>query len=547
MDQSPQEQKAIVQRMIDAGESEENIATVIQHFKTQAPAPPPFNPPRMRGFFSAAKDMLSGLPDVAAAISNPTLAAYNAIKEAPQRKQDIIEGVKAHGIPAEVVHQVGQAMGIPAHDIVKDYNDKNWPALAGDVVTPIALASTVGGAVESMPAVKAAIETRAATKSTGKMAVASGQQVSSIVKAIPQTNAAKYTVSDINRARPYLEAEHTSAPIDSVESFHGSLNSAITQIEAHIGDYIAANPNDVIRTNPLRAVTNALSRNARQGAMEIGLREVSDLGLDKPMTVAQADKVRLQLNAENQAILKKNNYDIETARKADPGFAAREAASDALRDGVYNQLEARGISGVRELRLDEGALLKLRNATQRQIFNGAKAVSGTGANSVGRRIASQGVKVGSAGVGAGIGGTLGGPVGAVGGATVGGIIGEDLSKRIARPNLTRDALIQKAFEKPTGSRGPSYPTVPDTPSVRGLIDAPATRMPAAPDTSHVTVTTGPPLQPKIRGMLNAPARAMGPGPDASGPMGRTNMANAVIRRNPNTGRYERIYTSEVIK
>jgi len=39
MPQSPQDQKAIVQRMIDAGESEENIATVIQHFKTTTQEP----------------------------------------------------------------------------------------------------------------------------------------------------------------------------------------------------------------------------------------------------------------------------------------------------------------------------------------------------------------------------------------------------------------------------------------------------------------------------------------------------------------------------
>ena len=35
--QSPEQRQAIVQRMIDAGESEQNIATVIQHFKTLAP------------------------------------------------------------------------------------------------------------------------------------------------------------------------------------------------------------------------------------------------------------------------------------------------------------------------------------------------------------------------------------------------------------------------------------------------------------------------------------------------------------------------------
>src|SRR3990167_2849541 len=36
----PDQLETIVQRMIDAGEPEENIATVIRHFKTQ-PAPPP--------------------------------------------------------------------------------------------------------------------------------------------------------------------------------------------------------------------------------------------------------------------------------------------------------------------------------------------------------------------------------------------------------------------------------------------------------------------------------------------------------------------------
>lgn len=40
MPQSPEQQRAIVQRMIDAGESEENIATVIQHFKTTGPKAP---------------------------------------------------------------------------------------------------------------------------------------------------------------------------------------------------------------------------------------------------------------------------------------------------------------------------------------------------------------------------------------------------------------------------------------------------------------------------------------------------------------------------
>jgi len=55
MPQSPQEQRAIVQRMIDAGESEQNIATVIQHFKAVSPPPPP------RSGMETARDVALGV------------------------------------------------------------------------------------------------------------------------------------------------------------------------------------------------------------------------------------------------------------------------------------------------------------------------------------------------------------------------------------------------------------------------------------------------------------------------------------------------------
>lgn len=52
--------QTIVQRMIDAGESEDNIATVIQHFKAQTPPPPPP--------VSATTDTAAGAPLAATSV-----------------------------------------------------------------------------------------------------------------------------------------------------------------------------------------------------------------------------------------------------------------------------------------------------------------------------------------------------------------------------------------------------------------------------------------------------------------------------------------------
>jgi hypothetical protein len=68
---------------------------------------------------------------------------------------------------------------------------------------------------------------------------------------------------------------------------------------------------------------------------------LADFNFDQPKTLAEADAIRSQLNAENKAVLKKNSYDVATALAADPGFAAREAAAESLRDGIYQRLEHR--------------------------------------------------------------------------------------------------------------------------------------------------------------------------------------------------------------
>lgn len=382
---------------------------------------------------------------------------------------------------------------------------------------------------DRLSAVEAAIAARASkTAQAG-----SGPMMANLLKAIPPSSSSPYTPADVLRASPYLAAEHTSAPITTVEALRDAADSAITQIEEHVGRYIATNPTDTIRTDPMSAARSALLRSPRGTAPTQGLSELTDLGLDRPVTLARADAIRLQLNAENQAVLKRNNYDIATARRVDPGFAAREAAVSSLRDGIYQQLENRGIQGVQELRGDEGAIIAIRNAAQRQIFNGDKPVAGTGSSSMSAKLTRATIPVAGGAAGA----YMGGPVGAASGV----VIGNEVSRALAPPNLTRDALVESAFRHVKPST-PNYPAVPPPSNVRALLPSHATELPPAPDTSYVRAVPAMAQGPNpVRLLPSHEGIPLPPAPDTSSI--RAIPARGLVVRDPVTGRFKRVYTS----
>jgi hypothetical protein len=302
------------------------------------------------------------------------------------------------------------------------------------------------------------------------------QSVEDFTKAVPPSKSAPYTPRDYQAARPYLEAEHGNSPVQSVQDLRDSADTAIGNIEGKIRGFIQAKPRATISTDPLSDANAVLAQNARgQSFVDQGMKELEDFDLGQPKTLAQADNIRKQLNAENKAVLRRNNYDVATARATDPGFAAREAAAESLRNGIYDSLEANGVSGVRDLRLDEGAIIKIRNAAQNQIYNGGKAVSGTGSSGPVRQVGKALVKAGGTAAGASVGG--------VPGAIVGAGAGEAAGSLLTSGNLTRDALIERSFSVPT-ARPPVYPArqapvVPIAPAAAATIPLSSLLSPAA--------------------------------------------------------------------
>lgn len=305
--------------------------------------------------------------------------------------------------------------------------------LAGDVG---AFAGGVGGS-KIGEAFNSARLSWAATRRTAQGAQSSLQ----LRQAVPPTKSAPYTTDQFQRAMPYFDLEHGQTPITSVQGLREAADNAVSGIEAHIEGLVQVNPTDTIRTNPIAAVKARLSQSVRGDAMSQGLKELSDLNLDQPITVVDAERIRKQLNAENTAILRKNSYDVATARAADPGFAAREAAVQSLRDGIYQQLEDRGVQGVRQLRQDEGAVIAMRRAIERQIFAGDKAVPRSAPISLPRQLAATGLRL----------------------TPTPAVIADPVARLLVPKNLTRDALVEKAFQ----SRVPG--AVPNVPMARGTV------------------------------------------------------------------------------
>jgi hypothetical protein len=503
-----------------------------------------FNPVTMlHGLYQSAEEH----PAVAAIASPLGAAAYEGAKQQYQKARDSYSQghySEAAGHTLAMMLPLVGPMAANAGEEIGTGDPTTMAKGAGDtaaLLTGPKLTEAV--AAKTFPAVRAAMDARAAKVAAPDM----GSFLPDTIKAVPPTKTAPYTPLDVQRAAPYFGSEHASSPVATVEGFRDAADSAITQIEGHVDNFINAHPSDLIRTKPLNTARAALSESVRGSDLAAGLKELDDLGMDKPLTLQQAEAVRVRLNAENQGILKKNNYDVSTARKIDPGFAAREAAAQALREGIYGQLDERGIPNVADMRRDEGSLIKLRNAAQQQIFNGDKAVPGTGTNTLTAKL----VRGGLTGAGGAGGALVAGPLGAAAGAT----IANDVASRVLPPNLTRDALVEKAFSKLNVPK-PTVPAIPVDASPKGLLTAPATPLgsvPVRPSMPNaIPPIVGGTSQPAVFGnRLQLPAATangeltrtrLGPKPDTNG--GHVFEAKSIIVRDPKTGRFKRVYTTE---
>ena len=342
---------------------------------------------------------------------------------------------------------------------------KGW----GDISNPDVLqnelnssAETIGGLAGLSEGVKGIHQ----TMQNKKIAGWKDQQYEDFKNAVPPSKSANYTEMDYQAARPYMDrANATGNPVDgSAQSVVDALDAKISENETKLARVIDANPTEVISTNPVDEVRQALAGNIRQSFFQEGMKALEDYPVgfqrgsdplnpqnDPPLTLRRADDIRHQLNQDNRAAMKgKNNYDYANMMQTDPAFAARNAAAEALRNGIYDTLEKLGVKDAGQIRLDEGSMIKVRDAALRQLNKEQTTVKAS-AKPAGKvkKAVSKGVKTGGAALGALGGAATGIPGGAEVGAGLGSLAGGSLGEVLegGKP-LTREELINKAFETP---------------------------------------------------------------------------------------------------
>lgn len=203
-----------------------------------------------------------------------------------------------------------------------------------------------------------------------------------IEKAIPPSpkGVAHWDETDYQRVRPYLEEHHVNtAAVDSTQGLYDALDNIQHGMERQIEPSTEKYANDQIASNPYSDVLNALGENtSRIDFVDRGMKALAPYGSLDNMSVKEAEALRVQLNAENRSALAANRWDISTALRADPEFAARYHLQDSLRNGIYDLLENRGVRGVREMRQDESSVIRMRNAAEKMLTKGDMQVRGTG-------------------------------------------------------------------------------------------------------------------------------------------------------------------------
>ena len=285
------------------------------------------------------------------------------------------------------------------------------------------------------------------------------------MKSAPPSKAAPYDLNDYEIVRRSAEEGHKADKlqggegITGIESARDMVEDGRQKIEEKRSNAVKEHANKPITTNVAQDVAEALAEadKVTPGFRDEGMKILEDHNFKDP-TVKEADGIRKKLVADNRAIQKKNMWDVMTARQTDPTFAAREAAVNSLREGIYGALDAAGVPEAYDWARDEAAHIRVRDALERQLYNAEKIVRGTAQGGVIRKGLAKGATLAGATGGAALGGATLGPVGAAVGGAVGAGVGSIVGERLAPPNMTHDALMGRSFESTTATpEGPSIP------------------------------------------------------------------------------------------
>ena len=527
----PDQLQSIVQRMVEAGEPEENIALVIQHYKPTTPAPqaaaaPVSGKPKRPDEFQVLGDLVVGaakelgsqaerggewlrqhVPGVAwlddkighvdlpvdlkpandaQKFGGQAFQAYEFI--APGMASEKLIGQAAERAP-RIVRGIAQMAGQAATAAPIAALQGQDPVAAGTVaaLAPPVLKVAGGVAKGTARAVVGAVE-GAREGGLGGAIVGGIRNVAPLpAKALltsaikPRSVAVAGWDKALDAAMPELkqaEAE-LGRPIASVKDLMAAIKSAKTRLWAQ---YSALRPGYAVELDLSRVAEAGrgsipqklrLENPARAAAIE---RELE--GYRRTFSLSEAEQLLLETNAELEAFYAKYPQAQRHALLRDPEVARLNAQAKELRDAIYGVLDDAGEgAAARELKRRYGALLQVEDSTYRRALVAARQQPESLSEQIGVVRAAGEYAKGAWRL------SHGDPSGAANIAAA--YAGRDAA-RFLKEQQTTDALIRRAFG--TFKGGPVPVPMPPKAEIRGLLQQGARPMgapPAAPDPSYV--------------------------------------------------------------
>lgn len=279
------------------------------------------------------------------------------------------------------------------------------------------------------------------------------------------TRQGAYSDRDLQIALGYAEREHENEPIATVQDHADALQKVSDDIDNEVGSHIQTYANEPITTNVRMDVRDALADSPQVNFVKDGLNYLSEnFNLIDP-TLSEAQSMLTDLNALNRATLKKNFWDVATALRSDPEFAARYHAADSLRNGIDGTLVEHSINGVRDLRRDQASVIRVKTAVEKQVNKGAQVVRGSGESGLFKKAAGKSAVYAGTAAGVGLGAATGIPGAPEVGGIVGGLAGKKIGKMILPGDVTRNELAQRLMQvKGKGVQTTELEGTPDQPN-----------------------------------------------------------------------------------
>lgn len=289
-------------------------------------------------------------------------------------------------------------------------------------------------------------------------------------KAIPARGTDFYQIdpetgsSDYDIVRGHLEAAKESGrKISTILDARNAAEDARLGIEAKIKPYLDKYADEPLVTDPAQSPKNIVQAKLDEMASVDGnfsdaMDHLSDFNITD-MTVSEGQDLLTKLNDYMRSTKKSsNNWDIYNQIETNPKFAAMWFMAEAVRDKLYDRLEAHGVENAREGRYETKALVNFRNMADAQIRRNAAGttVRGSGERvSPLRRVVSKLVGEGIRKTGVYKGAAVAGPLGAVVGGELAGMVAEPVEDFISPSDMTRDQHIAESMKV----RGTKYKPV----------------------------------------------------------------------------------------